>query len=112
MPGDSKGLRTRRRLLDAAADEIARHGLAGANLGAIAAAAGVRTGSVYFHFESKAVLCRAVLEEGLTRTHDLLNEALAVLPADASAADRLHAAIGAHAAAVHELRAYTVVVLA
>jgi AcrR family transcriptional regulator len=109
---DSKGARTRRRLLDAAAAEIARHGVAGAGLGAIAAAAGLRTGSIYFHFESKEQLFEAVLEEGLHRTLEHLDIAMAGLPERASAVSRLRAAIHAHAIAVSELRAYTVIVLA
>lgn len=109
---ESKGMRTRRRLLDAAAAEIAAHGIAGASLGAIAAAAGLKTGSVYFHFDSKEDLFEAVLEEGLSRTLEYLDSAMAELPAAAQAGARLRAAIGAHAAAVHDLRAYTVVVLA
>lgn len=109
---DSKGERTRRRVLDAAAAEIARHGVAGSSLRSIAAAAGLKTGSVYFHFDSKEHLFEAVLEEGLQRTLGHLDAALAAQPADASAVARLRAAINAHAVAVAELRAYTVAVLA
>jgi len=109
---DSKGERTRRRILDAAASEIARHGVAGSSLRAIAAAAGLKTGSVYFHFDSKEQLFAAVLEEGLQRTLDLLDAALSGQPGEVTAAGRLHAAIHAHAVAVSRLRAYTVVVLA
>jgi AcrR family transcriptional regulator len=109
---DSKGGRTRRRLLDAAAAEIARHGVAGASLRSIAAAAELKTGSVYFHFDSKELLFEAVLEDGLNRTLVHLDAALAALPAGSAAVGRLRAAIKAHADAVNELRAYTVVVLA
>ena len=115
MPGpapDSKGERTRRRVLDAAAAEIARHGVVGSSLRSIAAAAGLKTGSVYFHFDSKEHLFEAVLEEGLHRTLEHLDAALSALPAGAPAVDRLCAALRAHAVAVNELRAYTVVVLA
>jgi AcrR family transcriptional regulator len=112
IPPESKGVRTRRRLLDVAAAEIARHGIAGASLGAIAEGAGLKTGSVYFHFTSKEQLFEAVLEEGLNRTLEHLDAALAAHPGEASSADRLRAAIRAHAMAVNELRAYTVVVLA
>lgn len=115
MPGsapDGKGVRTRRRILDAAAAEIARHGVAGSSLRSIAAAAGLKTGSVYFHFDSKEQLFEAVLEEGLHRTLEHLDAALSALPAGASSVSRLCAAVHAHAVAVNELRAYTVVVLA
>ncbi len=46
-------LETRARLFDAALTEIARHGLAGADVSAIAAAAGVVRGTFYFHFPTK-----------------------------------------------------------
>jgi AcrR family transcriptional regulator len=107
----SKGGRTRKRLLDAAAAEVARHGVAGTSINAIAAAAGLKTGSVYFHFESRDRLVEAMLEEGLLASLAFLDHALAAVPANANAATRLGAAIRAHATAVHELSNYTVAVL-
>jgi len=107
----SKGDRTRKRLLDAAAAEVARHGVAGTSINAIAAAAGLKTGSVYFHFESKDRLVEAMLEEGLLASLAFLDKALAGVPENADAATRLGAAIRAHATAVHELSNYTVAVL-
>jgi AcrR family transcriptional regulator len=97
-------------LLDAGAAELARHGVSGVNLSAIAAAAGLKTGSVYFHFDSKEHLVDAVLEEGLRATLEYFDTALEA--ADAAPGPRLRAAIEAHAIAVHELRDYTVAVLA
>jgi AcrR family transcriptional regulator len=107
----SKGDRTRKRLLDAAAAEVARCGVAGTSINAIAAAAGLKTGSVYFHFESKDQLVEAMLEEGLLASLAFLDKALSAVPEDADAATRLSAAIRAHATAVHELSNYTVAVL-
>jgi AcrR family transcriptional regulator len=46
-------LETRRRIFDAALAEIERHGLRDADVAAIAAAAGVVRGTVYFHFPTK-----------------------------------------------------------
>lgn len=108
---ESKGDRTRKRLLDAAAAEVARHGVAGTSINAIAAAAGLKTGSVYFHFESKDRLVEAMLEEGLLASLAFLDKALAAVPEHADAATRLGAAIRAHSTAVHELSNYTVAVL-
>jgi AcrR family transcriptional regulator len=107
----SKGDRTRKRLLDAAAAEVARCGVAGTSINAIAAAAGLKTGSVYFHFESKDQLVEAMLEEGLLASLAFLDKALSAVPENADAATRLGAAIRAHATAVHELSNYTVAVL-
>lgn len=46
-------LQTRARVFDAALAEIRRSGLAGADVAAIAAAAGVARGTFYFHFPTK-----------------------------------------------------------
>ncbi|MFZ0831951.1 MAG: TetR/AcrR family transcriptional regulator [Mycobacterium sp.] len=46
-------LQTRARLFDAAVAEIARCGIAGADVAAIAAAVGVARGTFYFHFPTK-----------------------------------------------------------
>src|SRR5277367_6303693 len=46
-------LATRVRVFDAALTEIGRSGLAGADVAAIAAAAGVVRGTFYFHFPTK-----------------------------------------------------------
>lgn len=108
---ESKGDRTRKRLLDAAAAEVARCGVAGTSINAIAAAAGLKTGSIYFHFESKDQLVEAMLEEGLSASLAYLDKALAAVSSEADAATRLSAAIRAHATAVHELSNYTVAVL-
>jgi TetR/AcrR family transcriptional regulator, cholesterol catabolism regulator len=109
---ESKGDRTRKRLLEAAAAEVARCGIAGTSINAIAAAAGLKTGSVYFHFESKDQLVEAMLEEGLLASLAFLDAALAAVPDNADAATRLAAAIRAHATAVRELSNYTIAVLA
>jgi AcrR family transcriptional regulator len=50
---EAQRLRTRARLFDAALDEIARSGLADADVSAIASAAGVVRGTFYFHFPTK-----------------------------------------------------------
>jgi TetR/AcrR family transcriptional regulator, cholesterol catabolism regulator len=112
-PADStKGDRTRRRLLDAAAAELAQLGPAGVSLAGIAAAAGLKTGSIYFHFASKDELIATVLAEGLRETLRLLDEALSAVPDTTDARARLRAAIRAHLVALHELDDYATIVLA
>lgn len=106
----SKGDRTRRRLLDAAASLLARDGRVGVSLSGIAEAAGLRTGSVYFHFGSKDELIATVLEEGLRESLRHLDDALAPLVA-ADAGARLWAAVRAHLDALVELSDYAAVVL-
>jgi AcrR family transcriptional regulator len=50
---EAQRLETRTRLFDAAVTEVGRSGLAGADVSAIAAAAGVARGTFYFHFPTK-----------------------------------------------------------
>jgi AcrR family transcriptional regulator len=50
---ETQRLETRGRLFDAAVAEIGRSGLAGADVSAIAMAAGVARGTFYFHFPTK-----------------------------------------------------------
>ncbi|BBX47293.1 TetR/AcrR family transcriptional regulator [Mycobacterium cookii] len=50
---EAQRLQTRARLFDVALTEIARSGLAGADVSAIAKAAGVVRGTFYFHFPTK-----------------------------------------------------------
>jgi AcrR family transcriptional regulator len=50
---EAQRLQTRARVFDAALAEIGRYGLAGADVAAIAASAGVVRGTFYFHFPTK-----------------------------------------------------------
>jgi AcrR family transcriptional regulator len=61
-----------------------------------AAAAGLKTGSIYFHFESKDRLVEAMLEEGLLASLAYLDTALAAVPdqADATKPDRFEPSMG------------------
>lgn len=53
---------TRTAILDAAADEFARHGYEGARLARIATAAGLSAGAIYNHYRAKDDLLLAVVE--------------------------------------------------
>lgn len=54
---------TREKLLGAAFEEMHRHGYQGASLDTILAKAGVTKGALYHHFEDKAALGHAVIDE-------------------------------------------------
>ncbi|WP_437585586.1 TetR/AcrR family transcriptional regulator [Sorangium sp. So ce1000] len=62
MSGEARK-ETRRALLDAAAEEFARHGPEGARVQAIVGRAAVNERMIYHHFGSKDGLYRAVLED-------------------------------------------------
>jgi TetR/AcrR family transcriptional regulator, transcriptional repressor for nem operon len=62
---------TRNHLLQAAFQEVFRHGFQSAGIDAILAATNVTKGALYYHFENKEALGYAVIEEIVARlTHD------------------------------------------
>jgi AcrR family transcriptional regulator len=66
--------RTRKKILDAARREFGMHGFSGARVEAIARRARVNKGLIFYYFQSKEELFRALSEERIART----------LPSDAS----------------------------
>ena len=59
--------RTRAAIVESAAIEFARRGYGAASVNAILEHSGATKGAMYFHFDSKEELARAVLAEGLER---------------------------------------------
>lgn len=80
---------TRERIVRAALDQLADGGYASASVQAVAARAGVATGSVYRHFHSKADLFAEVFRRGSAREVEAF---AAAIGADAPAAERVAAA--------------------
>ena len=83
---------TRRILLDAAADSVVAHGLAGLSIAAVAERAGLSTGAVFHHFPDKAALIKAMSEHISTQ---VTARFAASLPELIGLSARLHAAIDA-----------------
>src|ERR1700684_3719472 len=79
---------TRTRLLAAAADLFAEHGIDGVSVDAVAEAAGRTSGAVYAHFGSKQGLLLALLDEW---AHSLLTVIAAEFELATSVEDRLRA---------------------
>lgn len=97
---------TREKLLEAAADEFAEHGLAGANINRISTGAGFAKGTVYNYFPSKEALFLAVVHEACDRAvRDARDD-----PA-ASTRERLHALIASDMAWVRRHPAFARVFL-
>jgi AcrR family transcriptional regulator len=87
---------TRRRILHAAAATFADQGYAAARLVDIATEAGMRTGSLYYHFASREELVTELLTIATHETHEAVAVRVDDLPPTASHLDRVVAAITAH----------------
>jgi AcrR family transcriptional regulator len=75
---------------------VQEHGSDRVTLRDIAAAAKMKAGSIYYHFDSRDEIIRAVLEDGVGRAARAVMEAIAQAGAASSPLDRLHAALRAH----------------
>ena len=105
VPGD--GATTgRQRILDEAAHLFLRHGYDGTSLRDIAAAVGMKAGSLYYHFASKDDLLEAILRQGMTVMVDAFEQAEAKT-SGATGRVRIEAHVRAHLAALYENGPYT-----
>jgi TetR/AcrR family transcriptional regulator, cholesterol catabolism regulator len=97
----TKAARTRQRILEAAAHELAEHGYAGTSLRNVAAGAGLHIGSLYFHFSSKDELVAEAMREGIEFAYLHVRTALDQAPPATTPENRLRIAIDAHLQALH-----------
>jgi AcrR family transcriptional regulator len=102
---ETKSARTRRRILDAAAEVFSEQGY-GARLSDIADRVGMKTGSLYYHFDSREDLVAEVLRLGIDGSWDQVAGAVGRLPSAATPLERLAAAIRAHTLSVVGRSAY------
>ena len=86
----------RRELMDGAAKLFRTQGFAATSTRDIAAAAGMHSGSPFYHFESKSALLYAVMSEGMTVAAQSQQQALDALPATATPREQLHTLIRHH----------------
>ena len=86
----------RRKLMDGAAKLFRTQGFAATSTRDIAAAAGMHSGSPFYHFESKSALLYAVMSEGMAMAAQSQQQALDALPAQATAREQLHTLIRHH----------------
>ena len=86
----------RRKLMDGAAKLFRTQGFAATSTRDIAAAAGMHSGSPFYHFESKSALLYAVMSEGMTMAAQSQQQALDALPATATPREQLHTLIRHH----------------
>jgi len=102
---ETKSDRTRARILDAAAEVFSEQGY-GARLSDIADRAGMKAGSLYYHFDSREDLVAEILHRGIQTSFDHVRAAVEALPATAEPIDRLAAAVHAHTLSILEIGAY------
>lgn len=94
-------------VLNVAARLFRDYGYGAVSLRRIAEAAGIKAGSLYYHFGSKDEIVVAVLDAGIEAVHDSMRQAVAALPPGTDAERVLRAAIGAHLRALLEVSDYS-----
>jgi len=104
----TKSARTRARILDASARMLSERGYAETSLAAIADAAGLKVGSLYYYFDSKDELIYEVFRLGLTRSFEQVRDAVSAAGPGASPTQRLRVAIQAHLASLHTQGHYSI----
>lgn len=87
---------TRERILLEASRLFRHHGYAATTLREVADAAGIKAGSIYYHFESKEQILGEVLDKGIQAVIAAVRERVEVLPKGASSRAKVAAAIEGH----------------
>ena len=91
----------RRPLIEAAARLFRAKGFEGTSTRDIAAAAGMRSGSPFYHFDSKNALLYVVVQEGMAFAAQSQKDALARLPEGASPREQLRSLVRQHFEVLH-----------
>jgi len=94
-------------VLDAAAELFVTQGYAGTTIRQIAAATGIKAGSIYHHFDSKEALFVAVLNDGIIVMLDAFDSTNSRLTDTDSSTAQVLAHVRAHLSAVFENGPYT-----
>ncbi len=93
---DSKSVRTRKRVLAAAARVFRQQGYAAASLRQIADAADMQAGSLYYYFDGKEALAEAVMDRGVAEAQRSAEAAINRLDDAADEIDVIVAAFSGH----------------
>jgi AcrR family transcriptional regulator len=104
---DSKSVRTRQRILDAAAHVLSRKGYAGTRLSEVAERAELQAPAIYYYFPSRDDLVEEVMWFGIADMREHVAEILATLPAATAPLDRIIVAVEAHLRHELEISDYT-----
>ena len=93
-------------ILNVAARHFREQGYGAVSLRRIAEAAGIKAGSIYYHFGSKDEIVVAILDEGIWAVHDRMRRAISDV-SGGDAATVLRAAIRAHLRALLDVSDYS-----
>ncbi|MBR1040644.1 TetR family transcriptional regulator [Bradyrhizobium viridifuturi] len=93
-------------ILNVAARLFRERGYGAVSLRRIAEAAGIKAGSIYYHFGSKDEIVVAILDEGIWAVHDRMRRAISDV-SGGDAATVLRAAIRAHLRALLDVSDYS-----
>ncbi len=96
---------SRRMILDRTARLLVEKGYSSTSLRDIASAAGMKAGSLYYHFDSKESLVEVILTEGVALVQSRVQEALDASP-DADPMERIKIAMHQHLQALHDRSDY------
>jgi AcrR family transcriptional regulator len=94
-------------VLNVAARLFRDHGYGSVSLRKIAEAAGIKAGSIYYHFGSRDEIVVEILDAGIRTVHESVRQAIAAMPEEADAESILRAAIGAHLRALLDASDYS-----
>jgi TetR/AcrR family transcriptional regulator, cholesterol catabolism regulator len=94
-------------ILDVAARLFREQGYGPVSLRKIAEAAGIKAGSIYYHFGSKDEIVVAILDLGIRAVHEKMRQAVLRHADGAAAAAILRAAIRAHLRALLDVSDYS-----
>lgn len=103
-----KGELSSGRLLEISAELFRQNGYAATTMRDIADAAGMKAGSLYYHFNSKDEILDQVLERGIGEAILGFETAMSRVGPEAGFEDRIRAAMTAHLGTVWEYGTYTV----
>ena len=98
---------SRKNILDAAATLFRENGYSTVSLRAIASAAGMKAGSLYYHFASKEAIVVEVLNLGIEKVQREVEESTSALPDTVSASHLVRTGIISHFQALFQFSAYT-----
>lgn len=94
--GSATDTATRERILLEAARLFRHRGYSATTLREVADAAGIKAGSIYYHFESKERILGEVLDKGIQAVITAVRERVEALPRDAPARAKVAAAVEGH----------------